>query len=188
MRDMTKIIKNTYNRIYLCLRKKSKQMKKTIIVFITAVSSAFLIACGDNNSNINTETATTETPKETSGSAPSYDPNRGEGKFNTDNVTLGASLDDAMATKGGAIANTKCIACHKMTGEKLVGPGWLGVTQRRTPYWIMNFITNPDPMIDKDPAVQALLELCMVRMPNQNLEDKDAREILEFMRKNDGVK
>jgi hypothetical protein len=27
-----------------------------------------------------------------------------------------------------------------------------------------------------------------VRMPNQNLSDTDAREILEFMRKNDGVK
>jgi hypothetical protein len=28
----------------------------------------------------------------------------------------------------------------------------------------------------------------MVRMPNQNLTDDEAREILEFMRKNDGVK
>jgi len=27
-----------------------------------------------------------------------------------------------------------------------------------------------------------------VRMPNQNLNDDDARNILEFMRKNDGVK
>ena len=52
----------------------------------------------------------------------------------------------------------------------------------------MNFITNPDPMIDKDPEVQAQLEICLVRMPNQGLSDDDARHILEFMRKNDGVK
>jgi hypothetical protein len=52
----------------------------------------------------------------------------------------------------------------------------------------MNFITNPDPMIDKDPVVQASLELCLVRMPNQSLTDDDARHLLEFMRKNDGVK
>lgn len=52
----------------------------------------------------------------------------------------------------------------------------------------MNFITNPDPMIDKDPAVQAQYELCLVRMPNQGLTDDDARHILEFMRQNDGVK
>ena len=74
-----------------------------------------------------------------------------------------------------------------MTEEKLVGPGWKGVTQRRKPEWIMNFITNPDPMIDKDPAVQAQLELCLVRMPNQNLSDTEARAMLELMRKNDGV-
>lgn len=53
----------------------------------------------------------------------------------------------------------------------------------------MNFITNPDPMIDKDPEkIQAMLELCLVRMPNQNLSDTDARNILEYMRKIDGVK
>jgi hypothetical protein len=43
-------------------------------------------------------------------------------------------------------------------------------------------------MIEKDPAVQAQLELCLVRMPNQNLSDAEARNILEFMRRNDGVK
>jgi len=42
-------------------------------------------------------------------------------------------------------------------------------------------------MIDKDPAVQAQLELCLVRMPNQNLVDTEARQVLEYMRKNDGV-
>ena len=52
----------------------------------------------------------------------------------------------------------------------------------------MNFITNPDPMIDKDPEAQAMLELCLVRMPNQSLTDDDARAILEYMRKIDGVK
>lgn len=42
-------------------------------------------------------------------------------------------------------------------------------------------------MIDKDPELQAQLEICLVRMPNQNLSEEDARNILEFMRKNDGV-
>ncbi|HMS52111.1 MAG TPA: c-type cytochrome, partial [Chitinophagales bacterium] len=83
---------------------------------------------------------------------------------------------------------TKCFACHRLTDEKLVGPGWKGVTQRRAPHWIMNFITNPDVMIDKDPAVQAQLEICLVRMPNQNVADDEARSIVEFMRQNDGAK
>lgn len=155
--------------------------------------AAALYACGGGSSNTSeqsnaaaTEPSATENT-ETSGTA-SYDPKRGEGKFTAENVNVGATLDAAMATEGESISGVKCSSCHKMTDEKLVGPGWKGVTERRTPEWIMNFITNPDPMIDKDPEVQAQLEICLVRMPNQGLNDDDARKILEFMRKNDGVK
>ncbi|HQF29062.1 MAG TPA: cytochrome c, partial [Bacteroidia bacterium] len=111
------------------------------------------------------------------------DPKRGEGKFTK--VEVGATLDAAMATSGEKVFSVKCSSCHKTTEEKLVGPGWKGVTKRKTPEWIMNFITNPDPMINKDPEVQSQLEICLVRMPNQNLTDEDARNLLEFMRKND---
>ncbi|MBS1732105.1 MAG: cytochrome c, partial [Bacteroidetes bacterium] len=51
-----------------------------------------------------------------------------------------------------------------------------------------NFITNTDAMLNKDPKAQAQLEICLVRMPNQNLADDDARALYEYMRKNDGVK
>ncbi|MDE3249583.1 MAG: cytochrome c, partial [Bacteroidota bacterium] len=62
------------------------------------------------------------------------------------------------------------------------------VTGRHSPEWIMNFATNPDAMLDKDPKAQAMLEICLVRMPNQHLSDEEARNVFEFMRKNDGVK
>lgn len=52
----------------------------------------------------------------------------------------------------------------------------------------MNFITNPDPMINVDPELQKQLELCLVRMPNQGLTDADARNIVEYMREIDGAK
>ena len=52
----------------------------------------------------------------------------------------------------------------------------------------MNFITNTDEMLNKDPKAQAQLEICLVRMPNQNISPDDARHIIEFMRKNDGEK
>lgn len=145
------------------------------------------MACGGGNKENNEQTETTESPKSMVTESSSYDPNRGEGKFDESNVKVGA-LDAAMATKGKSIAESKCFSCHKITDEKLVGPGWKDVTTKRTPHWIMNFITNPDPMIDKDPEVQKQLELCLVRMPNQNLEESDARSILEFMRQNDGAK
>lgn len=157
---------------------------KKISLFIFAV--LFFISCGKKqNGDTDFSKSTTEESSTTEATS-SYDPNRGEGKF--DKVDLGATLDQAMAAEGQKIAEVKCTSCHKLTDEKLVGPGWKGVTEKRKPEWIMNFITNPDPMIDKDPEVQAQLEICLVRMPNQGLSDTEARSILEYMRKNDGVK
>ncbi|HMN32870.1 MAG TPA: c-type cytochrome [Chitinophagaceae bacterium] len=115
------------------------------------------------------------------GATSSYDPTRGEGKFDSTNLQIWP-LDASIATKWKSISETKCTSCHKMSNEQLVGPGWKGVTSRHTSYWIMNFITNPDPMIDKDLEGQAQLELCLVRMPNQNLAEDEARNILEYMR------
>ena len=160
-------------------------MKK---LFLIPLAFSLLIACGKKEKETEEyNPAADPSATETTATDPStYDPKRGEGKFTT--IELGAALDEAMATKGEEVAGVKCTSCHKMTDERLVGPGWKGVTERRKPEWIMNFITNPDPMIDKDPEVQAQLEICLVRMPNQGLSDDDARHILEFMRKNDGVK
>ena len=155
-------------------------MKK---LFILSAMSLVIASCGGSSEQA--QTTTTEQPAATA-DVSTYDPKRGEGKYS--HVDLPAALDQEMAKDGEAVYGVKCSSCHKTTDEKLVGPGWKGVTTRKAPEWIMNFITNPDPMIDKDPEVQAQLEICLVRMPNQGLTDDEARHILEFMRKNDGVK
>ncbi|HVX49286.1 MAG TPA: cytochrome c [Chitinophagaceae bacterium] len=160
---------------------------KKIIFFPCAVIAAVLYACSGNNApGSGAGNAAASTAATTANGNPSYDPERGEGKFTA--VSLNDKLDATMAAGGEKIYNVKCSACHKLTTEKLVGPGWQGVTTRHKPEWIMNFITNTDKMIDKDPKAQAMLEICLVRMPNQNLSDEDARSLLEFMRKNDGIK
>jgi mono/diheme cytochrome c family protein len=162
-------------------------MKENILKSLVVLGVLAFTSCGGEAPKTNESAdASASAPVENSDPS-SYDPKRGEGKYNESNVSIGA-LDNALATGGEAIANTKCTSCHKTTDEKLVGPGWKGVTERRSPFWIMNFITNPDPMIDKDPEVQAQLELCLVRMPNQNLGDDEARQVLEYLRKNDGAK
>ena len=162
-------------------------MKKLIITGIGILGIMFFISCGGADKKPASDTTSAEQPKATTGTTSDYDPKRGEGKFDSTNVTIGP-LDAAMAAKGKSVAETKCFSCHKTSDEKLVGPGWKGITERKTPYWIMNFITNPDPMIDKDPELQAQLEICLVRMPKQNLVDLEARELVEFMRQNDGAK
>ncbi len=103
-------------------------------------------------------------------------------------ITITNPLNKEWVDAGKRIYELKCQSCHKLTEEKLVGPGWKDVTKRRKPVWIMNMITNVDMMLESDPEAQKLLELCMVRMPNQNLMMEDARKILEFQRSNDGEK
>src|SRR5690554_441306 len=153
---------------------------KQVTVFL--VICAIIYGCGQsgnqNNAQDQSSSASTQSTSD-------YDPTRGEGKW--DHVDVGETLDQPMAAEGKLISDLKCASCHKYTDERLVGPGWAGVSEKHRPEWIMNFITNPDPMIDKDPELQAQLELCLVRMPNQNLDDEEARSILEFMRQNDGV-
>lgn len=155
-------------------------MKKILIILAISYSIA---ACNEGGSDSN---KVDEKKGVTSKDNPSYDPKRGEGKFTT--VDVSDKLDNAMAEAGNKVYGVKCGSCHKLTDEKLVGPGWKGVTLRNTAPWIMNFITNTDEMLNKDPNAQAQLEICLVRMPNQNLSDEDARALYEFMRKNDGVK
>jgi hypothetical protein len=103
-------------------------------------------------------------------------------------IKLSNPLDTEMVSKGKVIYDLKCQSCHRLTEEKLVGPGWKDVTKKRQPIWIMNMITNVDMMLETDPEAQKLLELCLVRMPNQNIMMDDARRVLEFMRSNDGEK
>ena len=103
-------------------------------------------------------------------------------------ITLATPLDQTMVAAGKGTYELKCQSCHKLTTDKLVGPGWKDVTTRRKPVWIMNMITNVDMMLETDPEAQKLLEQCLVRMPNQNLDKDQARQVLEFMRSNDGVK
>lgn len=161
-------------------------MKKLLYLGVAAL---FVIGCtnnstkeGSTNETGNDVAVQTETQKD------DYDHQVGTGKYNNENFSVPASLDPAIAQKGDAIYSAKCQSCHKTTDERLVGPGFKGVTERRTPVWIMNFLTNTDEMINIDPAMQEELEICMVRMPDQALAEADARAMVEFFRKNDGVK
>ena len=154
-------------------------MKKIAIMLCIATG---LAACGVGDKN---KGADPYDAQNNSGNG-SYDPEKGEGKFT--NVTVSATLDTAKASQGEKLFAAKCYTCHKLTAEKLVGPGWQDVTKRKSAAWIMNFAGNPEAMLDKDPEAKAQLANSLIRMPNQNLSDDDVRNVYEFMRKNDGLK
>ena len=146
-------------------------------VFVLVLCAACLYACGGGDS------ASGETGK---APVPEKKVDEGKGIGEIKEVTLNNPLKHEMVDKGRAIYDMKCSACHKLTDQRVVGPGWKGVTVRRKPEWIMNMTTNVDIMLAEDPAAQALLKECLVRMPNQNLTIGDARDVLEFMYSNDG--
>jgi hypothetical protein len=162
---------------------KSTKTIFTLASFIIAALITLSSACSSGNppdsskSGAETPSASKDQPAKTE---------KGIGEIM--HVELTSPLNDEMIHRGKGIYDMKCSACHKLTADKLVGPGWLAVTSRRSPEWIMNMITNTDVMLDKDPSAQKLLETCLVRMPNQGLSMGDCRDILEFMRKNDNQK
>jgi cytochrome c551/c552 len=165
-------------------------MKKILAFLIIPV---FIFSCSSNTQNAGTDenkADDTYQPTTTAAEHPELkdevENNRGIGKFT--HVDLSSTLDKKLADAGNSVYELKCYSCHKLTDEKLVGPGWKGVTQRRAPEWIMNFATNTDEMLTSDPQAKAMLEICLIRMPNQNLTEDDARKVLEFMRENDGLK
>jgi cytochrome c2 len=112
----------------------------------------------------------------------------GKGVGEVKHVDLTSPLDQERVSRGKAIYDMKCQACHRLDDQRVVGPGWKGVTTKRKPEWIMNMVTNVEMMLEQDPEAQKLLEECLTRMPNQNVSVGDARDILEFMRHNDGEK
>ena len=165
---------------------------KNLKLFLIGLATITIISCGgdkkiESSTESNSAEASSASAESTSTSSGDYDPKRGLGKYDESNVDV-SKFDATMAAEGKKIAEVKCASCHKPTEEKLVGPGWKGVTTRQTAHWIMNFITNPDPMINVDPELQKQLEICLVRMPNQGLNETEARQVLEYMREIDGAK
>lgn len=141
----------------------------------TIAGIVLLVACGGDSA-----------PKTPPGTKPvsegRSDKGAPKGKLiTTADLDLG-EIDPAMVEKGKTTYDVKCQACHSLGENRVVGPGWKGLTTKREPAWIMNMIVNTDAMLETDPEAQKMLEECLVRMPNQNLTNDDAREVLEYMR------
>jgi len=165
----------------MSFNQNKKYMKsKSLLVATLAFTGAILFtACGEGvkeSKPLDVQELTKNQP-ETHGT-----------EIKESDITVTNPLNAEWVTGGRNIYELKCQSCHRLTEEKLVGPGWKNVTKRRQPAWIMNMATNVDMMLETDPEAQKLLEQCMVRMPNQNLAKEDARKVLEFMRSNDGEK
>jgi len=148
--------------------------------FIIVMAIAFSLAsCGGDKPKNEASEAKPEKEVETTNVSSDPMSNKGIGPITS--VTLG-EIDQTMVTEGEAVFKAKCTACHKIS-KKFVGPALKGITQRRSPEWIMNMTMNPEEMIKKDPiAIQLLAEANGAPMANQNLTEEEARVLLEYFR------
>ena len=96
-------------------------------------------------------------------------------------VDVGTSIDATMASAGKEVFDVKCTACHKYD-ERYVGPALGKVTERRPPEYVMNMILDTETMIENDDTVKCLLQEYLMKMPNQSVDEKDARNVLEHLR------
>lgn len=153
--------------------------RRTMVTALIISLSMGMIACTESSGETTGTEANSGAATEQSAATQGIKP---------EDVQLTTPLNAEWVAAGKSTYELKCQSCHKLTDEKLVGPGWAGVTKKREPHWILNMITNIDMMLETDAEAQKLLEQCLVRMPNQNLSQEDARQVLEFMRSNDGEK
>ena len=106
------------------------------------------------------------------------------------NLPASAAPTDPEAAAAMASFESKCVACHAISGGegKKLGPDLLGVTQRRSEEWLTRFLRAPEQMFGTDPTAKALLDKYKVPMPNQNLSDAEIRGYLKYFRFLDSAK
>lgn len=87
------------------------------------------------------------------------------------------------ASNGAALFKANaCNSCHTM-GRKGAGPNLEGLTERREEQWIIDWVHNPQGMIDSgdEQAVQLKSEWPTMMAPYSHLSDDDVRDIIAFL-------
>ncbi len=148
---------------------------KKAAFYSALVLMALLSSCGSNSGNEDAQNS--EAPQ-----SMVADNGQGVGKYKNDEIP---ALDTTIASKGAELFKLKCIACHKLTDQKLVGPGLYGVTKRRKASWILNMMTSPLEMTKNDSTAKSLFEKHIVQMTFQDVNDEQARQLLMFFLSND---
>lgn len=155
-------------------------MKKLIQFFVLLIGLT-LYACGGGNANSNNASS-----HESSEAIDVNEPSDSKGIGAFKDVSLPEQINEDMAAKGKEIFQVKCMVCHQVGTQRIIGPGLKNITKIRTPEWILNMITNPDQMLQEDPVAKALLkEFNGTRMTDQGITKEEAKQILAFLRQND---
>ena len=87
-------------------------------------------------------------------------------------------------TKPQELFEKNCAVCHKISSEKLIGPGLAGVTQRRDKAWIVKFVRSSKTMIESgdQTAVKLFNENNKIPMPDHMfLSESDVNGLVDYI-------
>lgn len=157
-------------------------LKMNLKIMVFSLAAAVITSCGGEGKKEEKASVPVEEQKE----AVEIDPMKDKGVGSITSITLG-EIDQKMADEGKVLFMAKCTACHKIS-KRLIGPALAGVTERRTPEWIMNMILDPERMVVENEAAKKLLAEYIAPMANQSLTEDEARKILEYFRTKTSVK
>lgn len=89
----------------------------------------------------------------------------------------------AMGTQPGqAMFKKLCAGCHTIGVGDRVGPDLRGITERRDRAWLVSYLRDPPGMAARDPVARALMEKYQpVRMPNMQLSEQDATDLIAYL-------
>jgi len=149
-------------------------MKARIFLSVIAASILFF-SCANNGENGEANRVSEQEEELTE-----FELEHGIGPV-TERIEMDETIDEEMVTKGRNIYEMKCEMCHNMEG-RMVGPQLGDVMEHRSPEFVMNFILNPSGMVREHPEGQRLLREYMTAMPYQNVQEDEARAIVEFLR------
>mgnify|MGYP001797820516 CR=1 FL=1 len=97
---------------------------KTVKFFLIIMLALFLLSCGQKAKE--SELVESEAIAEES--------SKGIGAV--EDMELKEELVNDLIAVGMNSYENKCSGCHLMSDERKVGPGWSGITKRRSPEWI----------------------------------------------------
>ncbi len=96
---------------------------------------------------------------------------------------IATKQSDAAASGEKAFGEGGCGGCH-VIGKVSSGPDLTGVLSRHGKdgeKWVKDFVMKPESMYN-DPYVKGMIDYFNLKMPNQHMEDKDTKNIIEYLK------
>jgi protein SCO1/2 len=102
---------------------------------------------------------------------------------NTNLATYASAEKLPNMSKGEDMFRAHCDSCHSLGNEDGLGPGLLGITQRRDRAWLTRWLKAPDKLLaEKDPiALDLFKRYNKILMPNLRLSDADVEAMITYL-------